>query len=127
VQVPPLVLALIDAVLGLAYYHDERARRSLLVDHESVRVWAELRGPELGEPAPGGLELRVTVNLAPRGEDQEVREESVRFFVDIRQDRLLAGELALAEVPLDRTGFASLLGALEAWCYERIPLERSPG
>lgn len=123
---PPLVLALIDAVLSLAYHHDERARQGLLVDHESATVRAELRGPELGEPAPGGLELRVTITLVPRSEEQEVREESIRFHVDLRHERLLALELALAEVPLDRTGFASLIGALEAWCYERIPLVRSP-
>lgn len=121
---PPLVLALIDAVLALAYHHDERARRSLSVDHESVTVRAELRGPERGEPAPGGLEIRVIVTLEPRSEEREVEEQAVRFHVDMRHERLLAGELMLAELPLDRTGFASLLGALEAWCYERIPLER---
>ncbi|MFO7565063.1 MAG: hypothetical protein R6X02_20625 [Enhygromyxa sp.] len=121
---PPLVLALIDAVLSLAYYHDERGRRGQLVDHDSVTVRAELRGPELDEPAPGGLELRVTITLVPRSEEREVSEEQVRFYVDLQHQRLLAGELTLAELPLDRTGFASLLGALEAWCYERIPLER---
>ncbi|HLT39042.1 MAG TPA: hypothetical protein VK034_22315, partial [Enhygromyxa sp.] len=89
-----------------------------------VTVRAELRGPELDEPAPGGIELRVTVTRTPRSEEREVSEQSIRFHVDLRHERLLAGELALAELPLDRTGFASLLGALEAWCYDRIPLER---
>jgi hypothetical protein len=117
-----LVLALIDAVFALAYFHDERARQRLLIDHESVRVRAELRGPELGEPAPGGLELSITITAIPRSEEREVSEERVRFHVDLRRDRLLLDELALGQPALDRTGFASLLGALEVWCHDRIPL-----
>jgi hypothetical protein len=118
VGVPPLVLALIDAVLALAFHHDQRAT--------SVSVRAELRGPEQDEPAPGGLEVRVSVTPVPHSEAREVSEDTVRFHVDLRLERLLASDLALAELPLDRTGFALLLGALEGWCYERIPLERVP-
>jgi hypothetical protein len=122
--VPPLVLALIDAVFALAYHHDDRARRGLLIDHESIRVRAALHGPEYDEPAPGGLEVRVTITLVPRSEEREVSEETVCFHVDLQRERLLLGELGLGERPLDRTGFASLLGALEAWCHTRIPLDR---
>jgi hypothetical protein len=118
--VPPLVLALIDAVFALAYHHDERARRGLSFDHESIRVRAALQGPEHDH----GLEFRVTICLVPRSEEREVSEEQVRFHVDLREERLRASELAIPELPLDRTGFASLVGALEAWCYERIPLDR---
>lgn len=120
------MLALIDAVFALAYHHDERARRGLLPDHESVSVRAEVRGPELGEPAPGGLELRVIVTLVPRSEEREVSEEVVCFHIDLRLERLLAIELALAELPLDRSGFARVLGELEEWCYRRIPMHQEP-
>lgn len=121
---PPLVLALIDAVFALALHHDERARRGLCSDHESVSVRAEIRGPELDEPAPGGLEVRVVVTLVPRSEEREICEAVVRFHVDLALERLLALELQLAELPLDRSGFALLLGELEAWCYARIPMQR---
>lgn len=121
---PPLVLALIDAVFALAYHHDERAKRALLPDHESVSVRAELSGPELGAPAPGGLAVRVSVNLVPRSEEREVSEESVGFHIDLRDQRILALDLQLAELPLDRGGFARLIGELEAWCYDRIPIHR---
>ena len=123
---PPLVLALLDAVLALAYHHDQRARRAVLPDHESASVRAEIRGPELGEPAPGGLEFRVVVTFTPRSEAREVSEEAVRFHVDLQLERLLALELQLAELPLDRGGFAQLLGELEAWCYARLPMQRDP-
>lgn len=117
---------MIDAVFALAYHHDERAKRELSSDHESVSVRAELRGPELGEPAPGGLALRVTVTTVRRGEEREVSEESVGFHIDIGDQRLLALDLALAELALTRSGFARLIGELEAWCYDRIPIGREP-
>ncbi len=121
-RVPPLVLALLDSVFALAFHHHQRAQRKLLPDYEAASVRAEVRGPELGEPASGGLEIRVVVTLEPRGEEREVSEESVRFHVDLQLERLLALELQLAELPLDRSGFALLLGELEAWCYARIPM-----
>jgi hypothetical protein len=121
--VPPLVLALIEAVFALAYHHDERARRSS-GDQGSLTVRAEIRGPELDEPAPGGLAVRVIVSSSTSSEidtTAEIREEAVVFHVDLRLERLLALELGLAELPLDRSGFALLLGELETWCYTRIP------
>ena len=118
----PLVLALIDAVLGLAFHHDERARGRVWPDHEAIHVRAEIAGPRLTEPVPGGLELRVVVTYEPRSEEQAVEEQAVRFYVDVSGGRLLALELELAELPLTRSGFARLLGELESWCYRRIPL-----
>jgi hypothetical protein len=118
-RVSPLVLALIDAVFGLAFHHDQRAR-----DHSSpgsaISVRAVVSGPELGDPAPGGLAVRVFV--AHSTGHQAVREESVGFHIDVRDGRLLALELELAELPLSRSGFARLIGELESWCYRRIPL-----
>jgi hypothetical protein len=130
--VSPLVLALIDAVFGLAFHHDQRAR-----DHASgggqgdgpgISVRAEVSGPELGEPAGGGLAVRVIVSFASGDPDHvdpadpELREESVGFHIDVRHGRLLALELELAELPLSRSGFARIIGELESWCYRRIPL-----
>lgn len=119
---PPLVLALIDAVFALAYHHDQRGRRDLDPELASVSVRAEVAGPELGEPAAGGLEVRVVITWVSRGDEPTTRIESVRFHIDVRLSRLLALELELAELPLGRSGFARLLGELEQWCYRRIPL-----
>ncbi|KIG13152.1 hypothetical protein DB30_00530 [Enhygromyxa salina] len=113
---PPLVLALIDSVFALALHHDERARRSAK-DRASASVRAKVTGPEPDGPAPGGLRVRIHVSTpsAPA--------TSVSFHIDLEEQRLLAKEVALAELPLDRSGLARLVGELEAWCYAQIPLE----
>lgn len=120
----PLVLALIDSVLALAFHHHERAARGSMSDYESAAVHATVSGPEFGEPCTRGLEVRVSVTLVPRSEEREVSEDEIRFQVDFDGERLLASELALAELPLDRSGLARLIGELEAWCYARIPIQQ---
>lgn len=90
-------------------------------DHESASVRTEISGPET-EPVAGGLVMRVSVTLMPRSEEREVIEEHVEVCVDLGEERLLARDLALAELPLDRSGLARLIGELEAWCYARIPI-----
>ena len=119
--VPPLVLALIDSVFALALHHDKRAARSPLPNHSSASVRAELSAPTKGS-VEGGLDGRVVVTLVPLGEAHAVSEESVSFVVDLEEERLLAMDLSLAELPLDRSGLARLIGELEAWCYARIPI-----
>ncbi|PRQ00565.1 hypothetical protein [Enhygromyxa salina] len=116
---PPLVLALIDSVFALALHHDERARRAN-PDRESATVRAKITGPEQNSPAPGGLRVRVTVTPKTKPAKR------VSFHIDLEEERLLAHELALAELPLDRSGLARLIGELEAWCYAQIPLEAAP-
>lgn len=118
----PLVLALIDAVLALAYHHDDRARRGLSFDHEAIRVHASVHGPA----HDGVLEFRLTISATPRSQEREVSEHTVRFTVDPTRERLSLTELSLGEPALDRTSFAALLGALEVWCCDRIPLARDP-
>lgn len=116
------MLALIDSVFALAFHHDQRAQKELLPDYESGAVRAEIAGPEQEDPAPGGLRVRVSVTLEPLSEEREVTETSVSFVVDLVEERLLAADLALAELPLDRGGLARLIGELEAWCYTQIPI-----
>lgn len=118
----PLALALIDSVFALALHHDERAKASLLGQHESACVWAEVSGPERDGPVPGGLLIRVAVKLVPRDPTLAGLDESVHVHVDLQEQRLLSRELSLAELPLDRSGLARIVGELEAWCYARVPI-----
>lgn len=114
----PLALALVDSVFALALHHDLRARQrgaATATELESASVRAEVTGPEPDGPACRGLKVRVSVTLA--------QTNSVTFFIDLDEGRLLAKELALAELPLDRSGLARLVGELEAWCYAQIPFE----
>jgi hypothetical protein len=120
--VTPLALALIDSVFALALHHDERAKLSLLGKYESASVWAQVSGPEAQGPAPGGLLIQVSVKFVSSDPAQPGLEESVHVHLDLQDQRLLARELALAELPLNRSGFARMLGELEAWCYARVPL-----
>lgn len=122
VAVTPLALALIDSVFELALHHDERAKISLLSEHETASVWAVVSGPERDGPVPGGLLIRVFVRLVPRDKARPGLDESVHVHLDLQEQRMLARELLLAELPLDRSGFARMLGELEAWCYARVPI-----
>lgn len=88
-------------------------------------VCAEVTGPELEGPAHHGLMVRVSVTHAQTKAPPEQLRTSVSFHIDLEEERLLAKELALAELPLDRSGLARLIGELEAWCYAQIPLESS--
>jgi hypothetical protein len=117
--VPPLALALVDSVFALALHHDQRVRRGTLAGLTSAFVRAEITGPESDGPAPGSLKVRIFVSTPT------VPRNSVSFHIDLEEERLLAKELALAELPLDRSGLARLIGELEAWCYAQIPLEPS--
>lgn len=119
------MLALIDSVFALALHHDRRAARDPLPNHASATVRAEISGPSKGGPVEGGLEVRVVLNLVPLGDEHAITEESVGFLVDLEDERLLAMELSLAELPLDRSGLARLIGELEAWCYTRIPIAQA--
>jgi hypothetical protein len=118
----PLALALIDSVFALALHHDERAKASLLSEYESASVWAAVSGPESDGPVPGGLLIRVSVKLVPRDRTLAGLDESVHVHLDLQEQRLLARQLALAELPLDRSGLARMIGELEAWCYARVPI-----
>lgn len=119
---PPLALALIDSVFALALHHDQRAKASLVAEHESAQVWAKVSGPEHDGPAPGGLLIRVGVQLVPRDPSRAGLDESVHVHLDLQEQRMLARDLALAELPLDRSGLARMIGELEAWCYARVPV-----
>jgi hypothetical protein len=121
-DVIPLALALIDSVFALALHHDERAKASLLSDHESASVWAAVSGPEPDGPIPGALLIRVSVKLVPHDPTRPGLDESVHVHLDLQEQRLLARELSLAELPLDRSGLARMIGELEAWCYARVPV-----
>jgi hypothetical protein len=121
-MVTPLALALIDSVFALALHHDERAKISLLGEYLSASVWAQVSGPEPQGPAPGGLLIQVSVKLVSRDPARPGLDESVHVHLDLQEQRLLARELSLAELPLNRSGFARMLGELEAWCYARVPL-----
>lgn len=127
---PPLVLMLIDSVFSLALHHDRRAQRRASPGFAASRVRAELSGPEAGEPALGGLHLRLLVSSIPEpeGADAQPAEhvESVALHIDLQEERLLAPAVALAELPLDRSGIARIIGELEAWCYARLPLKKTP-
>lgn len=118
----PLALALIDSVFALALHHDERAKVSLLSDHATASVWASVSGPEPDGPAPGALLIRVSVKLVPLDASRPGLDESVHVHLDLQEQRLLARELSLAELPLDRSGLARMVGELEAWCYARVPV-----
>ena len=118
---PPLVLMLIDSVFALAIHHDERAQRRASPGCSSTRVRAQLRGPQTEEPAPGGLHLRLELASVRNGEQLV---ESRELFIDLVEHRLLAAELALAELPLDRSGIARVIGELESWCYSLLPFKK---
>jgi hypothetical protein len=118
----PLALALIDSVFALALHHDERAKVSLLSDHESASVWAAVSGPEPDGPIPGALLICVSVKLVPHDPSRLGLDESVHVHLDLQGQRLLARDLSLAELPLDRSGLARMIGELEAWCYARVPV-----
>lgn len=118
---PPLVLMLIDSVFALAIHHDKRAQRRASPGCSSTRVSAQLRGPQTDEPAPGGLHLRLELASVREGEPQI---ESRELFIDLVEERLLAAELALAELPLDRSGIARVIGELESWCYSLLPFKK---
>ena len=119
---PPIVLALIDAVLALALHHDRRARQASTVAAGSS-VCAEVAGPEDGGPFPGAFVLRVTIRTPAEGDEAEMCARSRELRIDLDEERLLAPELALAELELTRGGLARIIGELEAWCYEQIPVE----
>lgn len=116
---PPLVLALIDSVLALALHHDGRAKTNPGPGQRSASVRAELSGPEVEGPTPGGLLIRVLVTMV--SDDGHSETQQVHVHIDLREQRMLARDLALAELPLDRSGLARLIGELESWCYRRIP------
>ena len=118
----PLVLALVDSVFALALHHDLRARQGAAASIDTASVRAEVAGPELQGPAHRGLLVRITLTQPAPARSQK----SVSFQIDLEEERLLAKELSLAELPLDRSGLARLIGELEAWCYAQIPLESQP-
>ncbi len=120
----PLALALIDSVFALALHHDERAKISLLSDHECASVWAAVSGPEPDGPIPGALLICVSIKLVPHDPSRPALDESVHVHLDLQDQRLLSRELSLSELPLDRSGLARMVGELEAWCYARIPVFR---
>jgi hypothetical protein len=118
---PPLALAVVDAVFGLALHHDERGRRAKIPDFARAHVRALLEGPRARDPV-GALEFEVVVTYVPDAEGtMEILEQRISFTVDLEEQRILAPKLALAEVPLDRSGLARLIGELETWCYDRVP------
>ncbi len=126
---PSLALAVIDALFGLALFHDNRGRRVSLPDHDRARVRAEVRGPRASDPE-GALEFEVIVTYEPRetsGEAILPIEQRVRFMIDLELQRILAGELSLAELNLDRSGMARLIAELETWCYDRVPTASRDG
>ncbi|NVB42968.1 hypothetical protein G6O69_34420 [Pseudenhygromyxa sp. WMMC2535] len=120
---PPAALALIDAVFQLALHHSRRAQSVAMPEHESGSVRAEIRGPLTEAESAGCIRVDVIVTLQPRGGGEpEVRR--VDFCIDLEGERLLASSVSLAEIPLDRSGLALLIGELESWCYVQIPVQR---
>jgi hypothetical protein len=118
---PPLALAVVDAVFGLALHHDDRGRRAKVAEFARAHVRAQLEGPRVRDPV-GALDFEIVVTYVPEGEGtMEVLEQRVGFTVDLAEQRILAPKLALAELPLDRSGLARLIGELETWCYDRVP------
>jgi hypothetical protein len=118
---PPLALAVVDAVFGLALHHDIRGRRATVPDFARAHVRAQVEGPRAIDPE-GALEFEIVVTYVPDTEGtMEILEQRIGFTVDLAEQRILAPELALAEVPLDRSGLARLIGELETWCYDRVP------
>jgi len=124
--VPPVALALINAVFELALHHDSRAQRQPLPHHKRAHVQARVRGPLTGEPAPGGLEVEITIDLVPRAGPPK-DPSRVSFVIDLAEQRLLAPAVALAELPLSRGGMARLIGELESWCYRGLPVLSKSG
>ena len=118
---PPLALALVDAVFGLALHHDERGRHAKVPEFARVHVCAQLEGPRARDPV-GALDFEIAVTYVPDGEGtMEVFEQRIGFTLDLADLRILAPQIALAELPLDRSGLARLIGELETWCYDRVP------
>jgi hypothetical protein len=124
-DMPPVALALIDSVLALALHHDERARKNLEPDYVTGSVHAEIGGPTQGGPAPGGLAIRIRVAKVRRNEARDVEQREISVLLDLDEGRMLAPDLALAELPMDRSGLARLIGELEGWCYAQLPLYAS--
>jgi len=115
---------LIDSVFSLVLHHDGRAQRRPLRGYATTRVRAEVVGPLPGEPGPGGLRLRISMSASRDPNTNSPDEvEAVTVHIDLGEERLLAGELALAELPFERGAFVRLIGELEAWCYARLPIE----
>ncbi len=122
---PPLALAVVDAVFGLALHHDERGRRAKPAGFARAQVRAALEGPRTSDPI-GALEFVVVVTYVPgpeSGPDSAPLEQRVGFSIDLAESRILAAQLSLAELPLDRSGLARLIGELETWCYDRVQTE----
>jgi hypothetical protein len=117
---PPLALAVVDAVFGLALHHDGRGRRAKLDGYERAHVHARLVGPREADPV-GALDLEVVVAYLPSPGAGERIEHRLAFTIDLAEERILATSLSLAELPLDRSGLARLIGELETWCYDRVP------
>jgi hypothetical protein len=116
---PPLALAVVDAVFGLALHHEGRGRRATLDGYERAHVHARLAGPLDTDPV-GALELEVVVVYVPASSERERVEHRIALTIDLAEARILAPSLSLAELPLDRSGLARLIGELETWCYGLI-------
>jgi len=119
---------LLDSVFALALHHDRRARERPAEGFASTRVRADVSGPTTADAAPGGLRIEITItSLTAEGERDEAQ---VGLDVDLDEHRLLAPALALAELDIDRSSAARVIGELESWCYERLPmgaLDPQPG
>jgi hypothetical protein len=114
----PLALAVVDAVFGLALHHEGRGRRMKLDGYERAHVHARLAGPRDADPV-GALDLEVVVVYVPMPGGERV-EHRLALTIDLAEERILAPSLSLAELPLDRSGLARLIGELETWCYGLI-------
>lgn len=127
---PPLALAVVDAVFGLALHHDARGRRAKLDGFERAHVRARVEGPRTSDPV-GALEIEVVIAYHPSTDpspdpspaSREAVEHRLAFSIDLAEQRILANSLSLAELPLDRSGLARLIGELETWCYDRVPTD----
>lgn len=122
---PPLALAVVDAVFGLALHHDARGRRAKLDGFERAHVRARVEGPRTSDPV-GALEIEVVIAYHPSPDppaSREAVEHRLAFSIDLAEQRILANSLSLAELPLDRSGLARLIGELETWCYDRVPTD----
>ncbi|MCA9698150.1 MAG: hypothetical protein KC431_11550, partial [Myxococcales bacterium] len=91
-----------------------------------AKVSAQLRGPVDDAPTPGCIAVEIVIELIPHEGQGEPEQRRVDFCIDLQDERLLAPAVSLAETPLDRSGLALLIGELESWCYEHIPVRRMP-
>lgn len=125
--VPPVALALIDAVFQLALHHDARVRRQPLNESTHASVHACVSGPITDDRAPGGIAVEIVIRLVPDGDESRATEERADFVMDLAENRLLAASVDLAELSLGRGGMARLIGELESWCYRKLPVRSKSG